>query len=79
MSLAKSPNSAYKAQHQSALAPCDAFDLTLDWIYSGDMRGLRHETAMAIKALKDEACGASVGGMRLIPKTQYLRKTLRAA
>jgi DNA-binding XRE family transcriptional regulator len=41
-SLAKSPNSAYNQFEngvqgpsiESALALCDAFDLTLDWIYS---------------------------------------------
>lgn len=31
---------------------CDAFELTMDWIYRGDPSGLRHATAEAIKALR---------------------------
>ena len=36
---------------ESAVALCDAYYLTLGWIYRGDLRGLRHETAVAILAL----------------------------
>jgi transcriptional regulator with XRE-family HTH domain len=36
----------------SALALCDAHGLSLDWIYRGDMRSLRHELAQAIKTLR---------------------------
>lgn len=31
---------------------CDAFNLTLDWIYFGDPSGLRYELASAIAALR---------------------------
>lgn len=37
---------------ENAIALCDAYDLTLDWIYRGDPSGLRYDTADAIKALK---------------------------
>jgi transcriptional regulator with XRE-family HTH domain len=37
---------------ENAIALCDAYDLTLDWIYRGDPSGLRYNTADAIKALK---------------------------
>jgi DNA-binding XRE family transcriptional regulator len=37
---------------ENAIALCDAYDLTLDWIYRGDPSGLRYETADAIKALR---------------------------
>ena len=37
---------------ENAIALCDAFDLTLDWIYRGDPSGLRYGTADAIKALR---------------------------
>lgn len=37
---------------ESAIALCDAYDLTLDWIYRGDPSGLRYDTADALKALK---------------------------
>lgn len=37
---------------ENAIALCEAYDLTLDWIYRGDPSGLRYETADAIKALK---------------------------
>lgn len=30
---------------------CDAYDLTFDWLYRGDMSGLRYELAEAIKAI----------------------------
>lgn len=35
-----------------AQALCDAYKLTLDWIYRGDQSGLRYELADAIKALR---------------------------
>ena len=35
-----------------ANALCDAYDLTLDWIYRGDPSGLRYQLAEAIKALR---------------------------
>lgn len=31
---------------------CDAYQLTLDWIYRGDPSGLRYQLADAIKALR---------------------------
>lgn len=37
---------------ENAMALCDAYNLTLDWIYRGDSSGLRYETADAIKALR---------------------------
>lgn len=37
----------------SAIALCDAYHLTLDWIYRGDPSGLRYEMAAAISALRD--------------------------
>jgi hypothetical protein len=33
------------------MALCDAYHLPLGWIYRGDLRSLRHETAVAILAL----------------------------
>jgi transcriptional regulator with XRE-family HTH domain len=36
----------------SAHRLCDAYSLTLDWIYRGDPSGLRYEMADAIKALR---------------------------
>ena len=44
-------NGIQKPSMESAVALCDAHYLTLGWIYRGDMRGLRHETAVAILAL----------------------------
>ncbi len=35
-----------------ANALCDAYQLTLDWIYRGDPSGLRYQLAEAIKALR---------------------------
>lgn len=32
-----------------AVQLCDAFDLTLDWIYLGDASGLRHDLAVKIQ------------------------------
>lgn len=43
---------------EKAIALCDAYDLTLDWIYRGDPSGLRYETADAIKALKKARCSS---------------------
>ena len=37
----------------NAIKLCDAFDLTLDWIYVGDPSGLRYEMADAIKAIRN--------------------------
>lgn len=37
---------------ENAIALCEAYDLTLDWIYRGDPSGLRYDTADAIKSLK---------------------------
>ena len=37
---------------ENAVALCDVYDLTLDWIYRGDPSGLRYHTADAIKALR---------------------------
>ena len=44
-------NGVQRPSFERATALCDAYHLTLDWIYLGDMRGLRHETATAILAL----------------------------
>jgi transcriptional regulator with XRE-family HTH domain len=44
-------NGVQRPSIESATALCDTYHLTLDWIYLGDMRGLRHETATAILAL----------------------------
>jgi transcriptional regulator with XRE-family HTH domain len=30
---------------------CDAYDLTFDWLYRGDLSGLRYELAECIKAM----------------------------
>lgn len=35
-----------------AMALCDAYALTLDWIYRGDPSGLRYQLAEAIKSLR---------------------------
>lgn len=35
----------------NAIALCDAYALTLDWIFRGDLSGLEYRTANAIKAL----------------------------
>lgn len=35
-----------------AIALCETYHLTLDWIYRGDISGLRYEMAAAIKALR---------------------------
>jgi transcriptional regulator with XRE-family HTH domain len=35
-----------------AHAICDAYQLTLDWVYRGDPSGLRYHLADAIKALR---------------------------
>lgn len=37
----------------AGIALCNAYDLTLDWIYRGDPSGLKYATANAIKALKN--------------------------
>lgn len=37
---------------ENAIALCEAYDLTLDWIYRGDPSGLRYDTADKIKATK---------------------------
>jgi transcriptional regulator with XRE-family HTH domain len=37
---------------EHAIALCDAYNLTLDWIYRGDPSGLPYETADAIKTLR---------------------------
>jgi transcriptional regulator with XRE-family HTH domain len=37
---------------ENAIALCDAYDLTLDWIYRGDPSGLTYELGDAIKALR---------------------------
>ena len=42
---------------ENAIALCDAYDLTLDWIYRGDPSGLRYDTADAIKSLKAARVG----------------------
>lgn len=36
---------------ENAISLCDTYNLTLDWIYRGDMSGLPYGTANAIKAL----------------------------
>jgi transcriptional regulator with XRE-family HTH domain len=38
---------------ENAVALCEAFDLTLDWIYRGDPSNLRYELANSIKALRE--------------------------
>lgn len=35
-----------------AIRLCDRFELTLDWIYRGDLSGLRHGLAQRITELK---------------------------
>lgn len=37
---------------QSAIALCDTYDLTLDWIYRGDLSGVRYEIAATIAAMR---------------------------
>lgn len=37
---------------ENAVALCEAFDLTLDWIYRGDPSGLRYQMADALKAIR---------------------------
>jgi transcriptional regulator with XRE-family HTH domain len=37
---------------ENAIALCEAWTLTLDWIYRGDQSGLRYDTAEAIKAIR---------------------------
>lgn len=37
---------------ESAIALCDAYSLTLDWIYRGDASGLPYRLAEAIKSLR---------------------------
>lgn len=37
---------------ENAIALCDAYDLTLDWIYRGEPGGLRYEFVAAMKALR---------------------------
>lgn len=41
-----------RPSYESAVALCEAYDLTLDWIIRGDPSGLRYELADAIKALR---------------------------
>jgi transcriptional regulator with XRE-family HTH domain len=36
---------------ENAISLCDAYNLTLDWIYRGDPSGLRYQTAEALKSL----------------------------
>jgi transcriptional regulator with XRE-family HTH domain len=38
---------------ENAVALCEAYDLTLDWIYRGDPSGLRYELANSIKSLRE--------------------------
>lgn len=40
-------------QRRAAIAICDAYLLTLDWIYRGDPSGLRYDVAAAIKSAHD--------------------------
>lgn len=44
---------------EAALALCDAYDLTLDWIYRGEASGLRYQTVEAMKALRKARNDAS--------------------
>jgi transcriptional regulator with XRE-family HTH domain len=37
---------------ENAIALCETYGITLDWIYRGDMGGLSYKTAEAIKALQ---------------------------
>ena len=37
---------------ENAIAICEAFHLTLDWLYRGDPSGLRYDLADQIKAAK---------------------------
>jgi transcriptional regulator with XRE-family HTH domain len=37
---------------ESAIALCETYHLTLDWIYRGDPSGLRYDTAEAVKAIR---------------------------
>jgi transcriptional regulator with XRE-family HTH domain len=37
---------------QNAIALCEAYDLTLDWIYRGDVSGLPYKLVDAIMALE---------------------------
>lgn len=39
---------------ENAISLCEAYDITLEWIYRGDMRGLRHGLAEEIKKLSKE-------------------------
>lgn len=45
-------NGTRRPSIENAIALCEAFDLTLDWIYRGDPSGLRYQLADALKALK---------------------------
>ena len=54
-------NGVHRPSMESAMALCDAYHLTLDWIYRGDLRGLRHETAAAILALSRVGAGGFRG------------------
>ena len=44
---------------ENAIALCETYDLTLDWIFRGDPSGLRLNTADAIKALKEARNGSA--------------------
>ena len=41
---------------ENAILLCEAFDLTLDWIYRGDPSGLRYDTADKIRTAKIKVC-----------------------
>lgn len=44
---------------ENAIALCEAYDITLDWIYRGEMGGLKHKTVQAIRALHRVRAGAT--------------------
>jgi transcriptional regulator with XRE-family HTH domain len=35
---------------ENAIALCEAYNVSLDWIYRGDLGGLRHQLALALSA-----------------------------
>lgn len=45
-------NAKKRPSLEGAIALCEAYDLTLDWIYRGDPSGLPYRTADAIKAIR---------------------------
>ncbi len=46
-------NGDRKPSVDAAIALCDTYNITLDWIFRGEMSGIEYKTGVAIRALLD--------------------------